>query len=57
MELVFLNREDLSVLDYGYVEKDYQIVIDSVIPQKSTFNVNKTNINAEVGDLMIVKDN
>ena len=36
-------------------EKDYQIVIDSVIPQKSTFNVNKTNINAEVGDLMIVK--
>ena len=37
MELVFLNREDLSVLDYGYVEKDYQIVIDSVIPQKSTF--------------------
>ena len=55
MELVFLNREDLSVLDYGYVEKDYQIVIDSVIPQKSTFNVNKTNINAEVGDLMIVK--
>ena len=55
MELVFFNREDLSVLDYGYVEKDYQIVIDSVIPQKSTFNVNKTNINAEVGDLMIVK--
>ena len=43
MELVFLNREDLSVLDYGYVEKDYQIVIDSVIPQKSTFNVNKTD--------------
>ena len=55
MELVFLNKEDLSVLDYGYVEKDYQIVIDSVIPQKSTFNVNKTNINAEVGDLLIIK--
>lgn len=56
MELVFLNKDDLSVLDYGYVEKDYQLVIDSVIPQKSTFNVNKININAEVGDLLIIKD-
>lgn len=56
MELVFLNRTDLSVLDYGYVEKDFQLIIDSVIPQKSSFNVNKININAEVGDLMIVKE-
>ena len=56
MELVFLNKDDLSVLDYGYVEKDFQLVIDSVIPQKSTFNVNKININAEVGDLLIIKD-
>ena len=56
MELVFLNKTDLSVLDYGYVEKDFQLVIDSVIPQKSNFNVNKIGINAEVGDLVIVKE-
>ena len=56
MELVFLNRRDLKVVDFGYVEKDYQIIIDSVIPQKSTFNVNKININAEVGDLLIIKN-
>lgn len=56
MELVFLEKEDLSVLDYGYVEKEFQLIIDSVIPQKSSFNVNKTNINAEIGDLVIIKD-
>ena len=56
MELIFLDKDDLKVLDYGYVEKEFTIVIDSVIPQKSNFNVNSININAEVGDLLVVKD-
>ena len=56
MELIFLDRDDLKVLDFGYVEKEFTIVIDSVIPQKSNFNVNSVNVNAEVGDLVVVKD-
>lgn len=56
MEVIFLKRSNLEVLDYGFVDSDYQIVIDSVIPQKSTFAVNKQSINADVGDLLVVKD-
>lgn len=56
MEVVFLRRSDLQVLDFGYVDRNYLIVLDSVIPQKSTFEVNKQNITADAGDLLIVKD-
>ena len=56
MELIFLDREDLSVLDFGYVEQEFNLIIDSVIPQKSTFSVNKLEIDAEVGDLVVIKD-
>lgn len=55
MEVIFLKRSDLKVLDYGFVNSEYQIIIDSVIPQKSTFTVNKININASVGDLFVIK--
>lgn len=55
MELIFLKRVDLSILDYGFVDKEFQIIIDSVIPQKSTFTVNKTILNTAVGDLVLVK--
>lgn len=56
MELVFLSKEDLSVLDFGYVDSDFQIIIDSVIPQKSTFQVNKVKIDVEIGDIVILKN-
>ena len=56
MEVIFLDREDLSVLDFGYVEQEFNLIIDSVIPQKSTFSVNKLKIDAEVGDLVVIKD-
>lgn len=55
MELIFLDRRTFKVQDNGYVDKEYQIIIDSVIPQKSTFTVNKLGINAVVGDIVVVK--
>lgn len=55
MELVFLDRRTFKVLDNGFVDKEYQIIIDSVIPQKSTFTVNKLGIQALVGDIVVVK--
>ena len=51
MELVFLSREDLSVKDFGFFDSDYEIVLDSVVYQKSKFIINKESIKAEVGDI------
>ncbi len=57
MELIFLNEQTLSVVDYAYASEEFEIVIDALVPQPSTFNVNKTKINAEVGDYLVVKEN
>lgn len=57
MELIFFNRQSFNIIDNGYVNDEFQIIIDSVVPQKSSFSVNKTNINANVGDLVAVKSN
>ena len=46
MELIFLDRENLAVLDFGFVEQEFNLIIDSVIPQKANFSVNKIGINA-----------
>jgi len=54
MELVFLSVLDLRVLDHALVS-DYEIVIDSVIYQKSKFNVNRIDLKADIGDIVIVR--
>jgi len=56
MEVIILNRKDLSVLDFGYVNDEFNIVIDNVITQKSSFTVNKLNVNAKIGDILTIKD-
>lgn len=56
MELVFLNRKTFEVVDFGFVDTDYQIIIDNVVPQKSNFTVNKVGLKCEIGDLMIIKN-
>ena len=55
MELVFLSREDLSVKDFGFFDSDYEIVLDSVVYQKSKFIINKESIKAEVGDIVFTR--
>ena len=57
MQVIFLNEQNLSVLDYGYATDDYDIILDALIPQKSKFTVNKQSLKAEVGDLLLVKEN
>ena len=57
MQLIFLNEQDLSVLDHAYATDDYEIILDALVPQKSKFTLNKQSLNAKVGDLLIVKDN
>ena len=56
MQLIFLSEQDLSVLDYGYATDEYEIVLDALIPQKSSFVVNKQSLKAGIGDLLIVKE-
>jgi hypothetical protein len=51
MQLVFLDRLNLAYKDYGYVDKDFDITLDLVIIQKSTFIINKTKLNASIGDI------
>lgn len=55
MELVVLDRTNLEIKDYGYFGYDYDIVLDSVIYQKSKFIVNKPKLNAEVGDIVFTR--
>ena len=48
MELVILNFRTLEVKDHAYVNEDFEIVVDSVIYQKSKFSINKSTVNAEI---------
>jgi len=57
MELIFLDEQNLEVLDYAYATDDFDIILDALVPQKSKFTVNKQSLNAKVGDLLLVKDN
>ena len=55
MELVILNFRTLEVKDHSYVNEDFEIVVDSVIYQKSKFSIIKSTVNAEIGDVVFVK--
>jgi len=56
MQLIFLDRNTLVYKDNGYVDKTFEINLDLVIIQKSSFQVNKGNLNASIGDIVILKD-
>jgi len=55
MELLFFERNTLLYKDYGLVDSDFDINMDLVIRQKSTFKVNKTKLNIKLGDIVIIK--
>ena len=56
MQLIFLDRNTLVYKDNGYVDKTFEINLDLVIIQKSSFQVNKGNLNASIGDIVVLKD-
>lgn len=56
MEVLFLSKTNLDVLDYGYATDNFNIIIDNVVPQASSFEINKDKINAEIGDYLVIKD-
>lgn len=56
MRLIFLDRSSLRYKDYAIVSSDFDLIIDSVVTQKSNFTVNKDSINAVVGDIAVLKE-
>lgn len=57
MELIFLDRTTLTYQDHGFVDNDFEMVMDIVVNQKSNFMVNKTNIQSSIGDIVVLKEN
>ena len=56
MQLVFLDRKTLGYRDNAYISTEFELVIDMVVSQKSTFKVNKASLNAKIGDLAVLKE-
>ena len=56
MKLIFLDRITLKYKDNAYVSSEFEIVLDSVVKQKSNFTVNKEEIKAGVGDIVVLKE-
>ena len=56
MQLIFLDRSTLAYKDYGFVDKSFEINMDMVIIQKSSFKVNKSQLNTTIGDIVILKE-
>jgi hypothetical protein len=57
MQIVFLNEQTLKVTDFAYASDDFEIVLDALVPQSSTFHVNKVKVNTDVGDYLVVREN
>ena len=57
MEIVILDKFNFNVKDNAYVDSEYEIVVDLVLTQKSSFKINKENINASVNDYIKQKEN
>ena len=57
MKLIFLDRLTFKYKDNAYISDEFEIVLDSVVKQKSSFKVNKENIKASVNDIVVLKEN
>lgn len=55
MKLLFLDRGSLQYKDNAYVSNQFELILDMVLIKRSTFKVNKTNINCTIGDIVILK--
>lgn len=56
MQLIFLDKNNLSYKDHGFLDKEFEMTMDLVLPEKSTFMINKIEIKSIVGDIVVLKD-
>lgn len=57
MQVIFLNEQTLKVIDHAFATDDFEIVLDALIPQSSTFNIKKEDLKASIGDYLVVRRN
>jgi hypothetical protein len=55
MKLIFLDRTTLQYKDNACISPEYEIILDMVLIQRSTFKVNKTSINTIIGDIVVLQ--
>ncbi|QLY40168.1 hypothetical protein HF295_04540 [Hujiaoplasma nucleasis] len=55
MKLIFLDRHTLQYKDNARISNNYQLVLDMVLIKRSSFKVNKININCKIGDILVLK--
>jgi len=56
MKLLFLDRSTLQYKDNAYVSNQFELTLDMVLIKRSTFKVNKQNINCDIGDIVILNN-
>jgi len=56
MKLLFLDRSTLQYKDNAYISNQFELVLDMVLIKRSTFKVNKANINCTIGDIVVLKN-
>ena len=56
MELIFLDRASLKLKDHAYIGTSWELNIDMVVSQKSSFNLNAISLDTEIGDIAILKE-
>lgn len=57
MHIIFLSERTLEVVDYAFASSDFEIILDTLVPQTSTFNINRPKIKATIGDYLTIKEN
>lgn len=57
MHIIFLSERTLDVVDYAFASSDFEIILDTLVPQTSTFNLNRSKIKAAIGDYLTIKEN
>lgn len=57
MHIIFLSERTLDVIDYAFASSDFEIILDTLVPQTSTFNLNCSKIKADIGDYLTIKEN
>lgn len=56
MHLIFLSALNLDVLGHAYLGNEYEINLDVLVPQQSSFTINAAELRAEVGDYLVCRD-
>ena len=55
MEVIFLDSRTLAVLDNAYASS-FNLIIDNVVPQSSSFTLSKESIKAVIGDYLVIRN-